>query len=102
MTEWAIRAEGLVKTYGEQRALDGLDLSVRAGTVHAVLGPNGAGKTTAVRALATLVRLDGGRAEVFGQDVMRSPTQVRSLVGLTGQYAALDLPPTNKEGYIMT
>jgi len=90
MTEWAIRAEGLVKTYGEQRALDGLDLSVRAGTVHAVLGPNGAGKTTAVRALATLVRLDGGRAEVFGQDVTRSPTQVRSLVGLTGQYAALD------------
>lgn len=90
MIDWAIQAEGLVKTYGEQRALDGLDLSVRAGTVHAVLGPNGAGKTTAVRALATLVRLDDGRAEIFGQDVRRSPTHVRSLIGLTGQYAALD------------
>jgi ABC-2 type transport system ATP-binding protein len=90
MTEWAIKAEGLVKQFGSHRALDGIDLSVRAGTVHAVLGPNGAGKTTAVRVLSTLLRPDAGSAHVFGHDVVRSPTAVRSLIGLTGQYASVD------------
>lgn len=90
MTEWAIRAEGLVKTFGTHRALDGVDLTVPAGTVQAVLGPNGAGKTTAVRILSTLMRPTGGSARVFGYDVVDSPTEVRSLIGLTGQYASLD------------
>ncbi|KAA1376547.1 ATP-binding cassette domain-containing protein [Aeromicrobium fastidiosum] len=90
MTEWAIRAEGLVKEFGSHRALDGIDLSVRTGTVHAVLGPNGAGKTTAVRVLSTLLRPDAGTAHVFGHDAVRSPTAVRSLIGLTGQYASVD------------
>jgi ABC-2 type transport system ATP-binding protein len=90
VTEWAIRAEGLVKSFGSHRALDGIDLGVRPGTVHAVLGPNGAGKTTAVRVLATLLRPDAGSASVFGHDVVQSPTAVRSLIGLTGQYASLD------------
>lgn len=97
VSEWAVRAEGMVKAYGGRRALDGLDLAVRPGTVHAVLGPNGAGKTTAVRALATLLRLDGGHAQVFGHDVSRSPAEVRRLVGLTGQYAALDELLTARE-----
>jgi ABC-2 type transport system ATP-binding protein len=86
----AIVAEGLVKRYGRGRALDGLDLTVPAGTVYGLLGPNGAGKTTAVRILATLLRFDGGRAEVAGYDVMRQPAQVRERIALTGQYAAVD------------
>ncbi|MET9803728.1 ATP-binding cassette domain-containing protein [Streptomyces sp. NPDC006368] len=90
MNDWAVRAEGLEKRYGEKRALDGLDLAVRPGTVHGLLGPNGAGKTTAVRVLATLRRFDGGRAEVAGVDVARDPRRVRGLIGLTGQYAAVD------------
>ncbi|MFE3825863.1 ATP-binding cassette domain-containing protein [Streptomyces sp. NPDC059092] len=78
------------KRYGEKRALDGFDLAVRRGTVHGLLGPNGAGKTTAVRVLATLLRFDGGRAEVAGVDVARDPRAVRRRIGLTGQYAAVD------------
>jgi ABC-2 type transport system ATP-binding protein len=97
MTEWAIRADGLVKEFGSHRALDGIDLSVRTGTVHAVLGPNGAGKTTAVRVLSTLLRPDAGAAHVFGHDVVRSPTAVRSLIGLTGQYASVDELLTARE-----
>jgi ABC-2 type transport system ATP-binding protein len=87
---YAVLAEGLVKRYGDKRALDGFDLAVREGTVHGLLGPNGAGKTTAVRILSTLVRLDGGRAEVAGLDLARRPREVRARIGLTGQYAALD------------
>ncbi|MFD3517800.1 ATP-binding cassette domain-containing protein [Streptomyces sp. NPDC058657] len=87
---YAVRAEGLRKTYGEKNALDGFDLLVARGTVHGLLGPNGAGKTTAVRALATLLRLDGGRAEVAGLDVTRNARAVRGRIGLTGQYAAVD------------
>jgi ABC-2 type transport system ATP-binding protein len=85
-----IRATGLVKTYGELRALDGLDLAVPEGTVLGLLGPNGAGKTTAVRILATLLEADGGSAEVAGFDVARQPGKVREQIGLSGQYAAVD------------
>ncbi|PZS25535.1 MAG: daunorubicin/doxorubicin resistance ABC transporter ATP-binding protein DrrA [Pseudonocardiales bacterium] len=85
-----IRATGLVKKYGEIRALDGLDLAVPEGTVLGVLGPNGAGKTTAVRILATLLQPDGGSAEVAGFDVVRQPGKVREQIGLSGQYAAVD------------
>ncbi|MEE1800577.1 ATP-binding cassette domain-containing protein [Streptomyces sp. NPDC101062] len=90
MGEQAVLAEGIQKRYGEKRALDGFDLAVRRGTVHGLLGPNGAGKTTAVRVLATLLRFDGGRAEVAGVDVARDPRAVRSRIGLAGQYAAVD------------
>ena len=85
-----IRAEGLVKRYGEVRALDGLDLAVPEGTVLGLLGPNGAGKTTAVRVLATLIEPDAGTAVVAGIDVVKQPAQVRARIGLSGQYAAVD------------
>ncbi len=86
----AIRATGLVKHYGSVKALDGVDLAVREGTVLGLLGPNGAGKTTAVRVLTTLLRPDAGRAEVAGVDVLADPRAVRSRIGLSGQYAAVD------------
>ena len=86
-----IRAEGLVKTYGDVRALDGLDLAVPEGTVLGLLGPNGAGKTTAVRILTTLLDARrAARAEVAGIDVRSHPAQVRAKIGLSGQYAAVD------------
>jgi oleandomycin transport system ATP-binding protein len=90
MTQQAISAEGLVKTFGKVRALDGVDLEVGHGSVLGLLGPNGAGKTTAIRILATLLRPEAGHATVGGYDVVRQPGQVRSLIGLTGQYAAVD------------
>ncbi|PZG23510.1 ATP-binding cassette domain-containing protein [Nonomuraea aridisoli] len=86
----AIRAEGLIKRYGGTTALEGVDLEVPVGKVVGILGPNGAGKTTTVRILATLLRPDGGRAEVGGHDVVRDPVRVRSLIGLTGQDASVD------------
>jgi len=86
----AIRAEGLAKSFGKTRALDGVDLEVQTGTVLGLLGPNGAGKTTAVRILATLLEPTAGTAQVGGYDVVRQPQQVRQLIGLTGQYAAVD------------
>jgi ABC-2 type transport system ATP-binding protein len=85
-----IRAEGLVKKFGDLRALDGLDLAVPEGTVLGLLGPNGAGKTTAVRILTTLLEPDEGTATVAGIDVRRDPAQVRARIGLSGQYAAVD------------
>ena len=85
-----IEAHGLVKTYGALRALDGLDLAVAQGTVLGLLGPNGAGKTTAVRILTTLLEADGGTATVAGVDVRSRPADVRSRIGLSGQYAAVD------------
>lgn len=85
-----IRAEGLVKHYGEVKALDGLDLRVPEGTVLGLLGPNGAGKTTAVRILTTLLEADAGTATVAGIDVIKDPNAVRSRIGLSGQYAAVD------------
>ncbi|HEY2056726.1 MAG TPA: ATP-binding cassette domain-containing protein [Amycolatopsis sp.] len=86
----AIRAEGLVKHFGETKALDGVDLEVPFGKVVGVLGPNGAGKTTAVRILATLLKPDSGHATVGGYDVVKDPVRVRGLIGLTGQYASVD------------
>ncbi|GLW09658.1 daunorubicin resistance protein DrrA family ABC transporter ATP-binding protein [Microtetraspora sp. NBRC 13810] len=86
----AVIAEELRKRYGDRAALDGLDLTVPAGTVHGLLGPNGAGKTTCVRILSTLLRPDGGRAEVAGFDVVRQAAEVRFRIGLVGQNAALD------------
>ncbi|WP_030106769.1 daunorubicin resistance protein DrrA family ABC transporter ATP-binding protein [Actinoalloteichus caeruleus] len=94
---YAIQAEGLVKRYREHTALAGVDLSVPAGSIAGLLGPNGAGKTTAVRILATLLRLDGGQASVGGFDVSRQPLRVREIIGLTGQYAALDEEMTGLE-----
>ncbi|PYY34852.1 ATP-binding cassette domain-containing protein [Curtobacterium sp. MCBD17_030] len=89
-TPLAVEATGLVKTFGSNRAVDGVDLRVEAGTVYGVLGPNGAGKTTTISMLATLLRLDGGQARVFGHDVRREPHVVRQLIGVTGQYASVD------------
>jgi ABC-2 type transport system ATP-binding protein len=86
----AIQAQGLVKRYGDVRALDGFDLDVPAGSVCGLLGPNGAGKTTAVRILATLLHADGGWAEVAGADVAAVPHQVRRRIGLSGQTPAVD------------
>ncbi|MER7705016.1 ATP-binding cassette domain-containing protein [Kitasatospora sp. NPDC097605] len=86
----AIQAENLVKTFGDVRALDGVSLDVPEGTVLGLLGPNGAGKTTTVRVLTTLLQPDSGRATVAGVDVLKHPNQVRSLIGLSGQYAAVD------------
>jgi len=97
----AIVAEGLVKIYrarkSEVRALDGLDLTVPEGTVLGLLGPNGAGKTTTVRILATLLRPDAGRATVAGFDVVRQAQQLRNVIGLSGQYAAVDENLTGRE-----
>jgi ABC-2 type transport system ATP-binding protein len=86
----AIEIAGLVKRYGDQIVLDGLDLTVPAGTVTALLGPNGAGKTTTVSILATLLPADGGTARVLGHDVAREPQAVRRLIGVTGQLSAVD------------
>ena len=86
----AIEAERLTKSFGPTQALSGLDLTVPQGGILGLLGPNGAGKTTAVRVLATLLRPDSGRARVLGADVVRQAGDVRRLIGLTGQYAALD------------
>jgi ABC-2 type transport system ATP-binding protein len=99
--EPAIEAEGLVKRFGHTRALDGFNLTVPAGTVYGLLGPNGAGKTTAVRVLSTLIRPDGGRARVLGNDVVAAAAQVRSTIGLTGQYAALDEYLSGRANLIM-
>jgi ABC-2 type transport system ATP-binding protein len=97
----AVVVEGLVKRFGEQTALGGVDLTVPEGTVLGLLGPNGAGKTTIVRVLSTLLRPDGGRAEVVGLDVVTQAAQVRSAIGLTGQYAAVDEYLTGRENLEM-
>jgi ABC-2 type transport system ATP-binding protein len=101
----AITAEGLVKIYktrkNEVRALDGLDLQVEEGSVLGLLGPNGAGKTTTVRILATLLKPDAGRATVAGLDVVREAQKLRSMIGLSGQYAAVDENLTGRENLWM-
>ncbi len=93
----AIEAHGLVKHYGDVKALDGVDLRVEEGTVLGLLGPNGAGKTTTVRILSTLLRPDAGTATVAGYDVVRDAQQLRSVIGLSGQYAAVDENLTGRE-----
>ncbi|MGW3953050.1 ATP-binding cassette domain-containing protein [Streptomyces sp. NPDC004752] len=97
----AIETAGLLKRFGETRAVDGVDLAVPAGTVYGVLGPNGAGKTTTVKMLATLLRPDRGEAHVFGRDVVREADEVRARVSLTGQYASVDEDLTGTENLIL-
>ncbi|MGW3631318.1 ATP-binding cassette domain-containing protein [Streptomyces sp. NPDC005122] len=97
----AIYAEGLVKTFGDVKALDGVDLDVPEGTVLGLLGPNGAGKTTAVRCLTTLLRPDSGKVVVAGVDVLKHPDEVRRRVGLSGQFAAVDEYLTGRENLQM-
>jgi len=97
----AIEAEGLVKSFGKVRALDGIDLVAGEGTIFGLLGPNGAGKTTAIRVLSTLLLPDAGRATVGGYDVVRRPGEVRRLIGLTGQYAAVDELLSGRENLSM-
>ncbi|MFF5311444.1 ATP-binding cassette domain-containing protein [Streptomyces massasporeus] len=97
----AIYAEGLVKTFGDVKALDGVDLDVPEGTVLGLLGPNGAGKTTTVRCLTTLLRPDSGRAVVAGIDVLKQPDAVRRSIGLSGQFAAVDEYLTGRENLQM-
>ncbi|MFC4128144.1 ATP-binding cassette domain-containing protein [Nocardia rhizosphaerae] len=89
-TDLAVRTSGLGKSFRDFTAVGAIDLEIAAGSVFALLGPNGAGKTTTVRMLATLLRPDRGNAEVFGFDVVREATAVRSMIGLTGQYASVD------------
>ena len=86
----AIRATGLRKSYGRQVVLDGIDLEVAEGTVFALLGPNGAGKTTTVHILSTLIPADGGNSEIAGHDIAREPDAVRAVIGVTGQFSAVD------------
>ncbi|MGH2701946.1 MAG: ATP-binding cassette domain-containing protein, partial [Actinomycetota bacterium] len=97
----AIEATGLVKVFGETRAVDGIDLAVRSGSVYGVLGPNGAGKTTAIKMLATLLRPDAGSATVFGHDIVQEANAVRSAVSLTGQLASVDEDLTGRENLIL-
>jgi ABC-2 type transport system ATP-binding protein len=97
MSESAIRVEGLIKRFGDVTALGGIDFDVPTGTVFGLLGPNGAGKTTAVRVLSTVIPPDGGRAEVLGHDVVRGADTVRQLIGLAGQFAAVDPNLTGRE-----
>lgn len=101
MSALAVEAEGLVKTFGSTRALDGIDLQIPQGTVLGLLGPNGAGKTTAVRILSTLLRPDAGCAQVAGLDVLTDPHGVRGKIGLSGQYAAVDENLTGFENLYM-
>ncbi|WP_426572249.1 ATP-binding cassette domain-containing protein [Aquihabitans sp. McL0605] len=93
----AIEVSGITKRFGEVQALDGIDLVVEPGTVYGLLGPNGAGKTTAVRVLTTIIKPDTGLATVLGLDVTKHPNEVRGLIGLAGQYAAVDEQLTGRE-----
>ncbi|HZO59581.1 MAG TPA: ATP-binding cassette domain-containing protein [Solirubrobacterales bacterium] len=96
-----MEASGLVKSFGETRAVDGVDLAVRRGSVYGVLGPNGAGKTTTIRMLATLLRPDAGSARVLGHDIVKEADAVRSAVSLTGQLASVDEDLTGRENLIL-
>jgi ABC-2 type transport system ATP-binding protein len=86
----AVETFGLVKIYNDKKVVDGIDLTIPAGKVYGILGPNGAGKTTTINMLTTLIRPDGGTAKLFGHDVQKEASEVRRLIGLTGQYASLD------------
>jgi ABC-2 type transport system ATP-binding protein len=100
-TPLAIEASGLAKSFAETKAVDGVDLAVRGGSVYAVLGPNGAGKTTTVRMLATLLRPDAGTARVLGYDIVSEADEVRGVVSLTGQLASVDEDLTGRENLIL-
>jgi len=97
----AIETSALVKTFGGTRALDGVDLSIRVGSVYGLLGPNGAGKTTTIRVLTTLLKPTSGRASVLGHDVVREAAVVRQKVSLTGQYASVDEDLTGHENLVL-
>jgi hypothetical protein len=97
----AIVATGLRKSFGDQVVLDGIDLTVAAGTVFSLLGPNGAGKTTMVQILSTLIRADGGEIRVAGHDLAQDPDAVRAAIGVTGQYSAVDKFLTGEENLIL-
>src|SRR5918994_1527626 len=101
MQTLAIEASGLVKAFGDTRAVDGVDLSVRRGSVYGVLGPNGAGKTTTIRMLATLLRPDAGSARVLGHDIVTDADAVRGLVSLTGQLASVDDELSGRENLVL-
>ena len=98
---YAIETNGLTKSFGETRALAGLDLRIRQGCVYGLLGPNGAGKTTTIRILGTLLRADGGTASVLGHDLIREARTVREKVSLTGQYASVDEDLTGNENLVL-
>jgi ABC-2 type transport system ATP-binding protein len=100
-TNLAIEASGLVKAFGDVRAVDGVDLAVRRGSVYGVLGPNGAGKTTTIRMLSTLLRPDAGTASVLGHDVVTEAAAVRSKISLTGQFASVDEELTGHENLVL-
>src|SRR3954454_22824533 len=97
----AIEASGLIKTFGDVRAVDGVDLAVRRGCVYGVLGPNGAGKTTTIRMLTTLLTPDGGSAQVLGRDIVHEADAIRGLVSLTGQLASVDEDLTGRENLVL-
>ncbi|WP_436837046.1 ATP-binding cassette domain-containing protein [Planococcus shixiaomingii] len=99
--EWAIEATGLVKVFGKHRAVDGVDLAIRKGTVYGFLGPNGAGKTTTIRMLATLSKPDAGSARIFGHDLSKEGDAIRRRISMTGQYASIDEDLTGMENLVM-
>ncbi|MEA2422269.1 MAG: type transport system ATP-binding protein, partial [Thermoleophilaceae bacterium] len=101
MASPAVHVQGVTKRFGDTVALAGVDLDVAEGTIFGLLGPNGAGKSTLVRVLATLLIPDAGRAEVFGQDVVADAPAVREMLGLTGQFAAVDEILTGRENLVM-
>ncbi|MGW0877337.1 ABC transporter ATP-binding protein, partial [Streptomyces sp. NPDC002740] len=101
MTNPAIAANGLRKSYGDKTVLDGIDLAVPEGTVFSLLGPNGAGKTTAVKILSTLITADGGQAQVAGHDLATDPQAVRAAIGVTGQFSAVDGLITGEENMLL-
>ncbi|QFG22967.1 ATP-binding cassette domain-containing protein [Actinomadura sp. WMMB 499] len=101
MTNSAITAHGLRKSYGDKTVLDGIDLDVPEGTIFSLLGPNGAGKTTTVQILSTLTRADGGTVQVAGHDLARSPDDVRGAIGVTGQYSAVDKLLSGEENLLL-
>ena len=98
---WAVEAKGLVKVYGKERAVDGVDLVIPKGTVYGFLGPNGAGKTTTIRMLATLVQPDSGNAYIFGHDLKKESAAIKSRISLTGQYASIDEDLTGIENLVL-
>ncbi|MFD5919806.1 ATP-binding cassette domain-containing protein, partial [Kitasatospora sp. NPDC058201] len=101
MTDLAIAANGLRKSYGDKTVLDGIDLAVPEGTVFALLGPNGAGKTTVVKILSTLIGADGGQARIAGHDLTAAPQAVRAAIGVTGQFSAVDGLITGEENMLL-